>query len=75
MSKNSFILNQLPYINKLESNFNSLTAYFIAFMQRPPAINSLLAELSSNILDSEFNNNILDILIPNLIPNLNKLEF
>ena len=44
-------------------------------MQYPLTINSLSAKLSSNILDSEFDNNILDILVPNLVPNLNKLEF
>ena len=43
-------------------------------MQRPPAINPLPTELGSNILDGEFNNNILDTLVPNLVPNLNKLE-
>ena len=31
-------------------------------------------KLSSNILDSKFNNNILDTLVPDLVPNLNKLE-
>ena len=43
-------------------------------MQRPPIINPLFAELSSNILDNEFNNNVLDTLVLNLVPNLNKLE-
>ena len=43
-------------------------------MQRFPAINPLPAELSSNILDSEFNDDVLNTLIPNLIPDLNKLE-
>jgi len=43
-------------------------------MQRPPAINPLPAELGSNILDSKFNNDVLDTLVPNLVPNLNKLE-
>ena len=57
----------------MESNFSSLIAYFITFIQ-PPAFNPLLTKLSSNILDSEFNNNILDTLVPDLIPNLNKLE-
>ena len=66
LPKNSSILNQLPYINKSESN-NS------APIQRP-AINPLPTELSSNILDGEFNNNVLDTLVPNLVPNLNKLE-
>jgi len=39
-----------------------------------PAVNPLPAELNSNILDGEFNNNVLDTLVPNLVPNLNKLE-
>ena len=43
-------------------------------MQCPPIINPLLAKLGSNILNSEFNNDILDTLVPDLIPNLNKLE-
>ena len=43
-------------------------------MQHPPIINPLPTKLSSNILDGEFNNNILDTLVPNLVPNLNKLE-
>ena len=43
-------------------------------MQRPPTVNPLPIEPSSNILDGEFDNNILDTLVPNLVPNLNKLE-
>ena len=35
---------------------------------------TLPTKLSSNILDGEFNNNILDTLVPNLVPNLTKLE-
>ena len=74
LPKNSFILDQLPYINKLESNSNGLTAHPTAPIQCPPTINPLSAELSSNILDSKFNNNILDTLVPDLVPNLNELE-
>ena len=74
LPKNSSILDQLPYINKLESNSSSLTAYPTTPIQRPPAINPLPTKLSSNILDSEFNNNILDTLVPNLVPNLTKLK-
>ena len=43
-------------------------------MQCPPIINPLPAKLSSNILDGKFNNNVLDTLVPNLVPNLSKLE-
>jgi len=43
-------------------------------MQRPLVINLLPTKLSSNILDSEFNDDILDTLVPNLVPNLNELE-
>jgi len=43
-------------------------------MQRPPAIDPLPAELGSNILDGEFNNDVLDTLVPDLVPNFNKLE-
>ena len=74
LPKNSSILDQLPYINKLESNFSSPTAYPTTPIQHPLAINSLPTKLSSNILDSKFNNNILNTLVPNLVPNLNKLK-
>ena len=43
-------------------------------MQRPPIINPLPTKLGSNILDGEFSNDVLDTLVPNLVPNLNKLE-
>jgi len=43
-------------------------------MQRPPAINPLPTKLSSNILDGKFNNNVLNTLVPNLVPNFNELE-
>jgi len=43
-------------------------------MQRPPTVNPLPIKPSSNILDGEFDNNILDTLVSDLVPNLNKLE-
>ena len=43
-------------------------------MQYPPAINPLPTELGSDILDSEFDDNILNILVPDLVPDFNKLE-
>jgi hypothetical protein len=46
-------------------------AYLTTPVQRPSA---LPTELSSNIPDGEFNNNVLDTLVPDLVPNLNKLE-
>jgi len=49
-------------------------AYPTTSIQRPPAISPLPTELSSNILDGEFNNNVLDTLVPNLVPNLSELE-
>jgi len=49
-------------------------AYPTAPIQHPPAIDSLPAKLGSNILDGEFNDDILDTLVPNLVPNLSKLE-
>ena len=58
----------------MESNSSGPIAYPTTPIQRPPTINPLPTELSSNILDGEFNNNILDTLVPNLVPNLNKLE-
>ena len=74
LPKNGSILDQLPYINKLKSNFSSLTAYPTTPIQHSPTINPLPIKLGSNVLDSKFNNNILDTLVPNLVPNLNKLE-
>ena len=74
MPKNVFILDQLPYINDSESDFNSLTAYPITPIQYSPAVNPLLAEFSSNVLDSEFDDDVLDTLVPDLVPDLNKLE-
>ena len=58
----------------MESNSSGLIAYPTTPIQRPPAINPLPTELGSNILDGEFNNNILDTLVSNLVPNLTKLE-
>jgi len=45
-----------------------------ASVQCPSTIDPLPVEPSSDILDGEFDNNILDTLVPNLVPNLNKLE-
>ena len=64
----------LYYINKLKSDSSGLIAYVTTPKQYPLAINSLSTELGSNILDGKFNDNILDTLVPNLLPNLNKLE-
>ena len=43
-------------------------------IQRPPTVNPLPTELGSNVLDGEFDDDVLDTLVPNLVPNLNKLE-
>ena len=74
LPENGSILDQLPYINKSESDSSGPTAHPTAPVQHPPAINPLPAKLSSYILESEFNDNILDTLVPNLVPNLNELE-
>jgi hypothetical protein len=58
----------------LESNSSGLMAHPITPMEYPFAINPLPAELGSNILDSEFNDDVLDTLVPDLVPDLNKLE-
>jgi len=73
LPENGSILEQLPYINELEleSDSSGLMAHLTAPVQRPSA---LPAELGSNILDGEFDNNVLDTLVPNLVPNLNELE-
>ena len=73
LPKNGSILDWLPYINKLELDSSGLTAYPTTPIQRSPA-NPLPAELSSNILDGKFDDDVLDTLVPNLVPNLNKLE-
>jgi hypothetical protein len=49
-------------------------AYPIASVQYLSAINPLPTELGSNVLDHEFNDDILDTLVPDLVPDLNKLE-
>jgi len=49
-------------------------AYPTTPIQYSFAINSLPTKLGSNILDSKFNNNVLNTLVPNLMPNFNKLE-
>jgi hypothetical protein len=57
----------------LGSGFSGLTAYPTTLVQ-PPAVDPLPTEFGSNVLDSEFDDNILDTLVPNLVPNLNKLK-
>jgi hypothetical protein len=74
LPENSSILDQLPYINKLESDSNGPTAHLTAPVQRLPTVNPLPAELGSNILGGEFDDDVLDTLVPDLVPNLNKLE-
>ena len=83
LSKNSSILNQLPFINKLDSDFSDLIAFpppilqaVLAPIGNPASVISYLPiRLSNNIQDSEFNNNILNTLVPDLVPDFNKLEF
>ena len=43
-------------------------------MQRPFIINPLLIKVNSDILDGEFNDNVLDTLVPDLVPDFNELE-
>jgi hypothetical protein len=74
LPENGSVLDQLPHINESESDSSGPTAHPTASMQRPPAINPLPAKLSSNILDGEFDDDVLDTLVPNLVPNLSKLE-
>ena len=57
----------------MESNSSGLIVYPPTSIQ-PSAVNYLLIKLNNNILNSEFDNNILDTLVPNLVPNFNKLE-
>ena len=57
----------------MELDSSGPTAYPTAPMQRSPA-NPLPTELGGNILDGEFDDDVLDTLVPNLVPNLNKLE-
>src|SRR6266567_2310473 len=86
LPENGSILDQLPYINEPESDFSGLTAQLTPRLQAAlasmgnsapiqcPTVNPLPVKPSSNILDGEFNNNILDTLVPDLVPNLNELE-
>jgi hypothetical protein len=48
------MLDQLPHINESESDSSGPTAHPTAPVQHPPAIDPLPAELGSNILDREF---------------------
>ena len=82
LPKNGSILNQLPFINKPDSNSSNLRAYPPPKLQAilapignyTPTINYSPIKLGNNIQNGEFNNNILDTLVPNLAPNLSKLE-
>ena len=87
LPKNGSILYQLPHIDKPESDSSGLTAQLIfksqsalastgnsAPVQHPPTVDPLPVKLSNDILDAEFDDNILDTLVPNLVPNLNELE-
>ena len=61
----------------MESDSSGLMAHPTTPVQCPPAVDPLPAEpaeLGSNIPDSEFNDDVLDILVPDLVPNLSKLE-
>ena len=82
LPKNSFILDQLSHINNLESDFSNLRAHFpprlqaiLVPMGNPAcAINCQPVRLSNSISDGKFNNDILDSLVPDLVPNFNKLD-
>jgi len=58
----------------LESDSSGLMTHPTAPVQCPPAIGPLPAELGSNVLDSEFDDDVLDILVPDLVPDFNELE-
>lgn len=73
LPENGSILDQLPYINESESDSSGPTAHSTAPIQRP-AVDPLPAELDSNILDGEFDDDVLDTLVPDLVPDLNELE-
>ena len=48
----------------------------MTFISNPArAINPQPVRLSNNILDGDFDDNILETLISNLVPNFNKLDF
>ena len=48
-------------------------AYPTTPIQRSPT-NPLPAKLGSIVLDGDFDDDVLDTLVPNLVPNLNELE-
>ena len=82
LPKNGFILDQLPFINEPDSNSNNLRTYpppgpqaILAFTgNHTPIINHPPVRLSDNIQDSEFDDDVLDTLVPDLVPNLSKLK-
>ena len=48
----------------------------LAFMGNPaPIISYPLVRLGNDIQDSEFNNDILDTLVPDLVPNFSEFKF
>ena len=51
-----------------------LQAALVSIGNPAPAISYLPIRLSNNIQNGEFNNNILNTLIPNLMPDFSKLE-
>ena len=67
LPKNSSILDQLLYISKLKSDNP-------APVQCPPVIDFLPVEFSSNVLDGEFDDDMLNTLVPDLVPNFNELK-
>ena len=80
--ENGSVLDQLPFIKELDSDFSKLIAYPPLILQAAlapignfiPTINYLPIGLGNGIQDSEFDDNILDTLVPNLMPNLGELE-
>ena len=77
LPENGSILNQLPFINKSDSDSSNLIT---SPSPRPWAVLTPIGYpapavgLGNNIQDNEFNNNVLDTLVPNLVPNLSELE-
>jgi len=82
LPKNSSILDQLPHINDLESDSSNLRAHLpprsqatLAPTGNPArAINPQPVRLSNSISDGEFDDDVLDTLVPDLVPNLNELD-
>ena len=81
LPENGSILDQLPSISELNSNSSDpiasppMSQAALAPTGNPaPAISHLPVGLGNDIQDGEFDDDVLDTLVPDLVPNLGELE-